>query len=808
MPVRPTFPGVYIEEIPSGVRPITGVATSTAAFIGTFTRGLIDEAVQLLSMSDFDREYGGLNRASEASYAIQQFFLNGGSEAWVVRIGQTAPLGAPITALTSAANGTLTSFSGAAILTFFAGRRIRGASGQNPGGWGNFLRLDVEHNNSTANATFNLFVSEVAIAGNRTSTLRTETFRNLSMDPNNASYAVEVINQGSQLIQVVRGSALNDFTPPAPNGTVGANLGSVPPLFASIDNIAATLLVGPHMPAGGAFPLTLAPAAATSFTDWTTEFQNSIRALGTDVTVPTDLQPYFATASVVLLGDGSPTNPRRFLITPGTAIGAHDPTAILTFSGNDVATYGLDAPASATVQGTEGKPLGAAMPVLTDLDQISIQLNLRAPATGTPIALKIPATATTSFETWANAFQTALRNAGADPGIRPDQRAYFTGASVTLIGDGSVGNPRRFVVTTGQGAQPYEPDALIAFGSTGANNADAVNYGLSQPTATRAQQFLPAAGSGADGTIVDPTTGNYIVPASAFRGTPLLKTGMYALDDMDLVNIICMPDLPRLAGDYFSVYSEAITYAESRRSMIIVDIPRDVLTIDQIQTWMATNDGLRDPNSVVYYPRTIIPDPLNNNRQLSLASSGTIAGLWARTDVARGVWKAPAGTDARLRNVDSLSYVMTDLENGTLNPLGVNCLRNFPVYSNICWGARTLQGADVLASDWKYVPVRRTTLFLEESLYRGTRWVVFEPNDEPLWSQIRLNLGAFMQDLFLQGAFQGSTPSQAYFVKCDGETTTQNDIDNGIVNIEVGFAPLKPAEFVIIKIQQIHPTTA
>jgi len=807
MPVRPTFPGVYIEEIPSGVHPITGVATSTAAFIGTFTRGLINEAVQLLSMSDFDREYGGLSRASEASYAIQQFFLNGGSEAWVVRIGQTGPLGAPITSLTAAANGTLTSFSGATILNFFAGRRIRGASAQNPGDWGNFLRIDVEHNDSTTNATFNLFVSEVAIAGNRTSTLRTETFRNLSMDPNNASYAVEVINQGSQLIQVTRVSALNDFTPPAPNGTVGADLGATVPALASMDNIAATLFVGPHVPAGGAFALTLAPAAATSFTAWATEFQNSIRAKGTDVTVPLDLRPYFATASVTLLGDGSAGNPRRFLITPGTAVGARDPTAILTFTGADVANYGLDAPASATVQGTEGKPLGA-LPAFTDLDNISIQLNLRAPATGTPIALNIPTTATTSFETWVNAFQTALRNAGADPGIRPDQRAYFTGASVALIGNGSAGNPRRFVVTTGQGAQPYEPDALIAFGSTGANNADAVNYGLSSPTSVRVQQFLPAAGSGADGTILDPTTGNYIVPPSAFRGVPLLKTGMYALDDMDLVNIICMPDLPRLAADYFSVYSEAITYAESRRSMIIVDIPRDVLTIDQIQTWMATNDGLRDPNSVVYYPRTMIPDPLNNNRQLSLASSGTIAGLWARTDVARGVWKAPAGTDARLRNVDSLTYVMTDLENGTLNPLGVNCLRNFPVFSNICWGARTLEGADVLASDWKYVPVRRTTLFLEESLYRGTKWVVFEPNDEPLWSQIRLNVGAFMQDLFLQGAFQGSTPGQAYFVKCDGETTTQNDIDNGIVNIEVGFAPLKPAEFVIIKIQQIHPTTA
>jgi hypothetical protein len=146
---------------------------------------------------------------------------------------------------------------------------------------------------------------------------------------------------------------------------------------------------------------------------------------------------------------------------------------------------------------------------------------------------------------------------------------------------------------------------------------------------------------------------------------------------------------------------------------------------------------------------------------------------------------------------------MTDLQNGILNQVGLNCLRSFPVTGHVLWGARTLAGADALASEWKYVPVRRLALFLEESLYRGTQWVVFEPNDEPLWAQIRLNIGAFMQNLFRQGAFQGSSPRDAYFVKCDRETTTQNDIDRGIVNIIVGFAPLKPAEFVVIKIQQM-----
>jgi phage tail sheath protein FI len=180
-----------------------------------------------------------------------------------------------------------------------------------------------------------------------------------------------------------------------------------------------------------------------------------------------------------------------------------------------------------------------------------------------------------------------------------------------------------------------------------------------------------------------------------------------------------------------------------------------------------------------------------------------VAGVMARTDTTRGVWKSPAGLDAAINGIQGLDVALNDGENGMLNPLGINCLRVFPVNGRVVWGARTLRGADQLADEYKYVAVRRTALFIEESLYRGTQWVVFEPNDEPLWAQIRLNIGAFMQNLFRQGAFQGRTPREAYFVKCDKETTTQTDINLGIVNIIVGFAPLKPAEFVVIKIQQI-----
>ena len=182
---------------------------------------------------------------------------------------------------------------------------------------------------------------------------------------------------------------------------------------------------------------------------------------------------------------------------------------------------------------------------------------------------------------------------------------------------------------------------------------------------------------------------------------------------------------------------------------------------------------------------------------------GFVAGIYARTDSTRGVWKAPAGSEASLSGAVGLLIAMSDPENGQLNPRAINCLRTLPVYGNVVWGARTLHGDNDRGSEWKYVPVRRTALFIEESLYRGTQWVVFEPNDEPLWAQIRLNVGAFMQNLFRQGAFQGRTPREAYFVKCDRETTTQNDINLGIVNIHVGFAPLKPAEFVVIRIQQM-----
>jgi phage tail sheath protein FI len=274
--------------------------------------------------------------------------------------------------------------------------------------------------------------------------------------------------------------------------------------------------------------------------------------------------------------------------------------------------------------------------------------------------------------------------------------------------------------------------------------------------------------------------------------------GLAALDPVDPVNLLVLPGVAAPA-----VVQAAVAYCEKRRAFLILDPPIDAKTPDQILQRAGSGAMPESKNAAVYFPWIGIPDPQGGALPRLSAPSGSIAGLFARTDSERGVWKAPAGLEADLRGVMGLDYALTDAENGVLNPQGINCLRTFAATGPVAWGARTLAGADALASEWKYIPVRRLALFIEESLYQGTKWVVFEPNDEPLWAQIRQTVGAFMQEQFRRGAFQGSTPKDAYFVKCDKETTTQDDINLGIVNILVGFAPLKAGEFVVFQIQQM-----
>jgi hypothetical protein len=634
MPVAPTYPGVYVEELSSGVHTITGVSTAVTAFLGYFAQGPLNEATQIFSVADLERNFGSLIASSEAGYGVRQFFANGGAEAWVVRVAAAPPPGSSSPALPGPATTQIPDTSGTNILTVTAA---------SPGSWGNSVRLAVDYNTTAPGSSFNLTVTQVDSSSPPIAVV-TEVYRNLTLNASDPNYAVAAVKDASALIRLsVIGTPT---TLPAPTGTVSTD----------ISQLDLSTLAGQPL---------------------------SVNFGGNDLT----------------------------------------PTSPLT--------------------------LAAAPASLTDL---------------------------------AATLQSLLRSLGGPPPVIPN-------ATVTVIpGTGTAKNLQISAVSS-------DPTSKFSFSGAMANSLG-LNASAGSGTIDDVMQY--ALGQGSDGSVPN---------ATGLIGDPLAHTGIYALDNVGF-NILCLPDLMNLGDDAaFAVISAAETYCASRWAFLLVDVPQGGLaqqdSLTGIQAWLTNYATLRSSYAALYYPRPQIPDPLNGYRLRSVGPSGTIAGLYAQTDGTRGVWKAPAGTAATLTGVPSLTYNMTDAENGVLNPLAINGLRTFAVYGNVCWGARTLAGADQLASDWKYIPVRRLALYIEASLYQGTQWVVFEPNDEPLWSQIRLNVGAFMRGLFQQGAFQGSTPASAYFVKCDSDTTTQADINLGVVNILVGFAPLKPAEFVILQIQQI-----
>jgi len=600
MPVTPTYPGVYVEELPSSVRTITAVSTSVTAFVGSAGRGPVDTPVTLTSFADFERRFGGLAVGSLLGYAVQQFFLNGGSLAVVVRVAKGAG-----PAQRAIGRGDTP------VLTVVA---------KESGVWGNSLRVAIDNDTPTPEQTFDLTVAG-AVA---------ESHRDLSLDPGHPRYAPQVVGSSSALVEVRVAAGADPTVLPDPSGTVSGSFGDPLPDLAK--EITAKL-------------------------------------------------------------EG--TEPEY--------------------------TFTLYTPADGAVP--------------TSVPQLALLLErkLRAAAPGVPA---------------------------------------LAGARVRAVG-------RRLQVLAGT------PEATVRFTGTGAG--DLGLEGTARPATYQLQ----------DGSDGEP-------PGLAeFLGSADRKTGLNALRDVEDVNLLCLPEVADLAiGDLVGILAEAERLCRDKRMLLLVDPPASWTTLDAARANLTALDPVRSSYAALYFPRIEMTDPLTG-RLRTFPPSGAVAGIMARTDSDRGVWKAPAGTEARLAGVRALATPLTDPENGLLNPLAVNCLRSFPIIGPVVWGARTLDGADAAGSQWKYVPVRRLALMIEESLYRGTKWVVFEPNDERLWGQIRLNVGAFMQTLFRQGAFQGTSAREAYFVKCDKDTTTQNDIDRGVVNILVGFAPLKPAEFVVIQIEQL-----
>lgn len=287
--------------------------------------------------------------------------------------------------------------------------------------------------------------------------------------------------------------------------------------------------------------------------------------------------------------------------------------------------------------------------------------------------------------------------------------------------------------------------------------------------------------------------GGELRPGTAAFETALLGSGgLPVLDETDGFNVLCVP------GESKPTVLVALQrFCRERRSFLIADCGRRATAASLASGPDPLLTGPDAINSAYYFPWVRADDP-SAGKARTFPPSGFVAGVYARTAGLRGVWKSPAGTEAGVIGARGPALPIDDAANAALNAQAVNCIRAFPGQGTVVWGARSLAGGTT--NEWKYVGVRRLALFIEESIDRGTRWAVFEPNAAPLWLRLRTVIENFLWTLFHQGAFQGVTPQQAFYVRCDATTTTQADSAAGVVHVEVGFAPLKPAEFVVLRI--------
>ena len=769
-----SYPGVYVQEVPSGVRTIVGVGTSIGMFIGTAKQGPINRPIRCTSYADYARNFGEDPVGGNLVRYVKLFFLNGGTDCYVMRIANGA----------TPAAITLQSEAGLATLRLTA---------QDSGALGNDIRAFVTYGGAQPEVTFNLQLFRWVLdsSGQRVKT-DIETWSGLSMDPNSPAYAQEFLTQNSKLV-----NATDLGVAPTPSGfslsgrsmtaaALGVLLATNNQFEISVDgnryvNIDLTGVASTAAAIQAKINATLA-VAISALVSVTVAL---VAGAPTPPAGNSRLQITSAGAGDVFIRPAPVAQDLAVPLMLGTAQGGIEvsrhavrrpaPTGVSTMvtlaqlnafanvlasSVNLITLDGLN-----TIPST---PLPIAVPIVIDVDTVppggKVVLD-SVPVASSPngnsdgvreklaeIAQQInnftPPVPTTKFSWKAEVWGSRL---GLQPGTIFDDD-YIPAAAIAAV--------------------PAQFQALF--------QAPNVHY-YRLGTGGSGKQALPALGT--DG------------------GKPIASDYDSAYDvidkEVDLYNLMVLP--PDAAVLVQSLYPTASIRCRNRRAFLLMDPPDSWTDAQSASTGVNTlRTGLVKDYSAVFFPQITLDE---GGLKKNIGPAGAIAGLCARIDSTRGVWKAPAGTEADLRGVVGLKQKFSDGENGVLNPRAVNTIRIFP-NGIVNWGSRTMDGDDSFASEYKYIPIRRLALFIEESLYRGLKWVVFEPNDEPLYAQIRLNVGAFMHDLFRQGAFQGKK-NEAYFVKCDGETTTQSDRNLGIVNIWVGFAPLKPAEFVILYLQQM-----
>ena len=805
MPVTPTYPGVYVQEVPSGVRTIVGVSTSIGMFIGTSNKGPIGEPVLCTSYLDFTRSFSEDPASGSLAEYVKLFFLNGGTQCYVLRIAHGAT-------------------QSTVVLQNEGGTPVILLQAKEAGLVGESIRANVTYNGQQPEATFNIDFFQWAVdsSGRRVRTNQ-ESWKRLSMDPNSPAYAPDFITQNSKLVDAF------DIGPAGGDGfsLSGRDVDDTPGFQAAwsalLGSTATTnrfqITIGNNGPvmidlsgiAVAATDLLTAPLIQAAI--HTAFAVNGIPGINVIVTFP------FSAASntrrMRIAPDGVTTHGDVY-ISPGSTLGTQHDLAVPLMLGS--AQGGLEvsghadrrpAPNGIVFHATETN-----LDALADLLQVNLgiapnRLSLEA-FTPMPNGTYVPGTIQIDPQPPSSPNVVTVGTVGA--------RVFQDGTPPATSPNGNSDGVREKLAILAQRINSFLPVppqvwkwTAQVWGSRLAilpaddldDNFISTGFDLTTNPALPAGSFTNNVhyySVGASGASIGRQTSAGAPATDGTAPQAVDYDNIYPVIDreVDLFNLMVLP--PDAAVPVTSLYGNASIFCQSRRAFLLMDPPASWTTAQQAATGVAAlRVGLVKDYSATFFPRITISQ---QGKNVNIGPAGAIAGLCARIDGTRGVWKAPAGTEADIRGIVGLEYKLSDSENGITNPRAVNTLRIFPD-GIVNWGGRTNDGDDDFASEYKYIPIRRLALYIEESLYRGLKWVVFEPNDEPLWAQIRLNVGSFMHDLFRQGAFQGATPSVAYFVKCDSETTTASDQNRGIVNIMVGFAPLKPAEFVIIYLQQM-----
>lgn len=872
-------PGVYVEEKSSGVRPIEGVSTSTAGFIGVTAKGVPNRATFVTSWRAFVTKFGDVSRDGPyLPYAVEQFFSNGGKRCYVVRA-------------LSDASSRLAGADFPSRETAGSARNTLHIDAKGKGAWGNSVAVRVEDGSLNPTREFRLVVFNEGVP--------VEVFDDLSMDPNSDSYVETAVNDLSEYIEV---NDLHAATPLANGQTLNATVVSTgaltnPVVLAAGDTLTLAVPDGQAVPALDLSTLTapVTPAmvvnaintawSAFNLTAFITTAADPAGAGRLRVRHNVSSYEHYFTVGGGATGAGRPlAGMAGFAQGQGPAIGG-------TLRSNAAATFNIPAgPANVLSLTVHGDVLpditltsGATVAIDTLLADINAGLAaatmrglVRARRDGDRIVLSTTnrgaadarllvgggAAAAFNFrrldgtaqgagvdgmgrnepafvqsdvgpytiEEGAN-FSFVLNNGVAGADLAPLVINFTTGAAFPNLQQVSAEQLRDAINAAAAAAVPAnQVAAVVENGRVVVRQARRGNYyslrvvdGLLSPNIRLKFSTETQSGS-ADGDLGSPyfRPGFNIVaganearalqggddgsPVSNFDliGTADRKTGLHALDDVTDVNFIAIPG----ASDP-AVVSAAVGYCGIRQDCFYVaDAPgkrsKDFPTTEpvQVQDFMRNKVSPKNSYGALYYPWLLVADRAGagKNPKRYLPPSGFIAGLYARIDNSRGVWKAPAGTEAGLIGPIGLEYSVTDAEQDILNPIGVNCVRQFADSGIVVWGARTF--AAQADPEYRYVPVRRYTIYLRQSIYRGTQWAVFEPNDTPLWEALKANIDDFMMGEFRKGALAGATPEEAFDVKCDAELNPPSEVNAGRVNMEIAFAPLKPAEFVIIRISQ------